>query len=208
MIAGSWNIFLYDKYFGKDAGKIPPIRTLDVDFLVPRPSRVGRKANIPELLKDLGYIVQFKGSEGFIKLLHPDLIVEFIVPEKGKGVDNRPVSIPNLGVNASALRFMDILYENMLTVNYEGMKVNISHPAALAFHYLLIYPRRKNRDKAEKNLDHAAAILKLMLEKGKEKEIIGVYKKLHGNWKREVVGILKSKKLNEVVVVLEEGAVG
>lgn len=205
MIAGSWNIFLYDKYFGSDAAKIPPIRTLDVDFLVPRPSRMAHKVNVPELLKDLGYIVQFKGSEGFIKLLHPDLIVEFIVPEKGKGVDDKPVSIPDLGVNASALRFMDILYENILTVNYEGIKVNIAHPAALAFHYLMIYPRRKNRGKAEKNLDHAVAILRLMVEKGKEKDVLKVYGKLHRNWKKEAVGVLRMKKVEDVVRVLAGG---
>jgi Fe-S oxidoreductase len=63
----------------------------------------------------------------------------------------------------------------------------------------LIYPRRKNRDKAEKNLDHAVAILRLMMEKGEEKDIFKVFEKLHRNWKKEVVEVLKKKKVEDVM---------
>ena len=69
--------------------------------------------------------------------------------------------------------------------------------------HLLIYPRRKNRDKAEKNLEHALAILRLTMKKGKEGEIIRVFKKLHKNWKKEVTLVLKSKQADEVAEVLE-----
>jgi tetratricopeptide (TPR) repeat protein len=203
MIAGSWNIFLYDSYFGKDAGKIPPIRTTDVDFLVPRPFKMTGKIDLPEILKDLGYIVQFKGSEGFIKLLHPDLLIEFIVPEKGRGVDNKPVPLPGMGVNASALRFMNILYENIMTITYEGVKVNIAHPAALAFHYLMIYPRRKNKEKAEKNFDHAIAILNLLIEKKKTKEMLDIFNKLHENWRKEIIELLEKTGQRELAVKLK-----
>ena len=203
MIAGSWNIFLYEKYFKKDVEKIPPIRTIDVDFLIPQPLKMNHKLDVPEILKDLGYVVQFEGNRGFIKLLHPDLIIEFIVPEKGKGRDDKPVSLPNLGVNAVALRFMNVLTDNSIKVKFEGITVNIAHPAALAFHYLLIYPRRKNRDKAEKNLDHAVAILRLLIEKKKNKEIVGVFKSLHKNWRKDTIKTLKDKDLEDAAKILE-----
>ncbi len=203
IIAGSWNIFLYRDFFGKDFEKIPQLRTTDVDFLVPNPSKIIHKSNIPEIMKDLGFIVKFKGNEGFVKLIHPDLTIEFIVPEKGKGVDNKPVSLPGLGINAPALRFMDILYENIITVVYDGIKVNIAHPAALAFHYLMIYPRRKNKEKAEKNLEHAASILKLMIEKDKQKETRDIFNKLHKNWKKEIIELMKKKDLANIVADLK-----
>ncbi|MBN1114847.1 MAG: hypothetical protein JXA66_05865 [Oligoflexia bacterium] len=207
MIAGSWNIFLYNGYFGKDAGKIPPIRTIDVDFLVPKPARMINKINLPEALKDLGYIVQFKGNEGFIKLLHPDLLVEFIVHEKGKGVDGKPVPLPNLGVNAAALRFMNVLYENVMTVSHEGIRVNIAHPAALAFHYLLINPRRKNREKAEKNFDHAVAILELLLKQEKTEEMNDIFKKLHVNWQKAIIQVLQKKGQAELAMKIQNNVV-
>jgi hypothetical protein len=203
MIAGSWNIFLYEEYFGKDAGKIPPIRTIDVDFLVPRPSRMINKIDLPEALKDLGYIPVYKGDEGFKKLLHPDLLVEFIVHEKGKGVDNNPVLLPFLNMNAPALRFMDVLYDNMLTVTYEGMKVKIAHPAALAFHYLIINKRRKNKEKAEKNFEHAVAILNLIIEKGRMNEIKEIFNKLHKNRHKEIIEILRQKGQSELLIKIE-----
>jgi len=43
------------------------------------------KADVVELLKDLGFVVGFTGSKGYIRLQHPQLIVEFFGPERGKG---------------------------------------------------------------------------------------------------------------------------
>lgn len=203
MVAGSWNVHLYNSYFGKDAAKIPPIRTLDVDFLIPHPKKIASKQSIPLLLKDLGYLTDYRGEAGFIRLIHPDLIIEFLVPEKGRGTDDKPVPLQGLGVNASAMRFMDVLYENKITIRYKGIKVSIAHPAALAIHYLLIYPRRKNRKKAEKNLMHALAILNLLVSKRKQDEMRFVFLKLHSKWKKEVLELLDEKGDHEIAGILK-----
>lgn len=83
------------------------LMTRDIDFLIENPKSMRLKVNIPELLKDLGFIVSFTGSQGYIKLSHEDLILEFLVPEKGRGVEG-PVPLPSLGMNAVALRFLII----------------------------------------------------------------------------------------------------
>ena len=56
--------------------------------------------------------------------MHPELIVEFLVHEKGKGTD-RPVKIPPLGVNAQALRYLNFLLENTVTAEYEGILAKV-----------------------------------------------------------------------------------
>lgn len=69
ILIGSWCVVFYEKYFSdhNDLRKIALI-TRDMDFLVDHPSSVKAKVDIPELLKDLGFITDFKGAEGYIKL--------------------------------------------------------------------------------------------------------------------------------------------
>ncbi len=73
--------------------------------MINNPSGIRQEVNVPRLLKDLGFVTTFKGARGYLKLDHPDLLLEFLVPEKGKGTD-KPVHLPKLGMNAVALRFL------------------------------------------------------------------------------------------------------
>ena len=52
---------LYKEYYLEES-QIPPLRTLDVDFLVSLPLRAKTKHNIPDLLLDLGFVQDFVGS--------------------------------------------------------------------------------------------------------------------------------------------------
>ena len=105
ILIGSWCVYFYKEYFN-DMPYIDQstMRTRDIDFLIDKPTKIKHTVNIPELLKDLGFVTIFKGREGYIKLDHPDLMLEFLVPEKGKGTD-KPVPLTKLGMNAVALRF-------------------------------------------------------------------------------------------------------
>jgi hypothetical protein len=103
ILIGSWCMPFYRDYFA-GIKYSPTIRTRDVDFLIPHPRRIRMDVNIPDLLKDLGFIIGHRGTEGYIQLEHPDLVIEFLSPERGRGID-KPVSIPKLSVNAVALRF-------------------------------------------------------------------------------------------------------
>lgn len=99
ILIGSWCIYFYKGYFNN----VPyidqaTIRTRDIDFLVDVPSKIRQSVNIPEILKYLGFVTMHKGNRGYIKLDHPDLILEFLVPEKRKDTD-KPVPLPKLGIN-------------------------------------------------------------------------------------------------------------
>ena len=111
----------YERYFPRGVYH-PTIRTTDIDFLVPRPSRIKKKIHLPSLLEKEGFIVTFN-SQGFMRLEHPELIVEFLVPEKGKGTD-KPYPLPSFGINAQTLRFLDFLagHTILVTINVSRMQ--------------------------------------------------------------------------------------
>ena len=91
VVIGSWCIYFYKNYF-IDIEYSSSIRTRDIDFLVPIPTKFKKKTDIPEMLKDLGFIEDFH-RKGLIRLNHPELIIEFLVPEKGRGRDT-PYPLP------------------------------------------------------------------------------------------------------------------
>ena len=79
MLIGSWCLPFYQEYFSAVTYS-PAIRATDIDFLVLEPKKIHRQTDIPALLKDLGFIVNYSGSKGYIKLEHPDLLIEFLSP--------------------------------------------------------------------------------------------------------------------------------
>jgi hypothetical protein len=89
IMIGSWCVVFYEEYFkNNEEIKRFALRTRDIDFLIENPAKLKGNVDIPDLLKDLSFIVSFKGNQGYMSLSHTDLILEFLVPEKGKGVDN------------------------------------------------------------------------------------------------------------------------
>lgn len=83
-------------------------------------------------------------------LEHPNLIVEFLVPEKGRGLD-KPYPLPQLGLNAQALRFINFLAQSIIHITIEDIPIMVPHPANFALHKLMILSRRKAKEKAEKD---------------------------------------------------------
>lgn len=60
ILIGSWSVVFYEGYFKKKSDFA--LRTRDVDFLIDKPGAIKAKVDIPELLKDLGFIVSFTGK--------------------------------------------------------------------------------------------------------------------------------------------------
>ena len=56
VLVGSWCILLYQDYF-REKGLLPPIRTRDLEFLIPTPPSFDQTTNLHMLLKDLGFVV-------------------------------------------------------------------------------------------------------------------------------------------------------
>ncbi|MBN2020489.1 MAG: hypothetical protein JW749_09715 [Sedimentisphaerales bacterium] len=164
VLVGSWCTLFYKSYFGHTRFA-PVLKTRDVDLLVPQPSAISVKTNVAELLKDLGFVVGFSAPQGYIRLEHPALIVEFLAVEKGRPSD-KPYPLPKLGVNAQPLRFLEMLASDTITARVEELSVTLPHPANFALHKLLILQRRPIRQKAEKDREAAIRILEALVSKG------------------------------------------
>ena len=169
VLIGSWCLEGYKSYFGRTT-PLTTLRTRDIDFLVPQPTHIHASADVPALLADLGFVTDFHRG-GYIRLIHPALIVEFLVPERGRGT-NRPVRLPRLGINAQALRFLSVLEEHTIMAMLEGVQVRMPHPAMFALHKLLIAPRRRGHTgKQAKDVEAAMAVLEALRAHGDEASV-------------------------------------
>lgn len=201
VLIGSWCIPFYREYFA-NVNYTPSIKTRDIDFLVPVPTRIRTKVDIPELLKDLGFIVGFKGSEGYIRLEHPELIIEFLVPEKGKGLD-KPYPLPQLGLNAQALRFLNFLTPNTIHIKVEGIPLTLPHPAIFSLHKLIIFQRRTNSEKMSKDKESAIKILKALIENNEQDTIKNIFNTIPQKWQKKIIKGLVETKEKEILEILQ-----
>jgi len=184
ILVGSWCVVLYADCF-KGRGLLPAIRTRDLEFLVRIPPSYRRKTDLCELLRDLGFVIDYKGEEGYMILEHPDLILEFLVPARGRE-SGKPFRIDALGINAQPLRFMDLLARNPIRVPFHDVEVTIPHPANFALQKLLIARRRKQQGKAVKDRGQAVAILRALRDSGESGRISAVYRSITASWQRTI----------------------
>lgn len=202
ILIGSWCLFFYQHYFkGKEGPRFSSFKTRDIDFLIDKPSRIKKHIDVPELLKDLGFVVQFRGNKGYLKLDHPELILEFLVPEKGKGSD-KPYPLPNLGMNAIPLRYLSFLSQDTIRVDYQGIAVTLPHPANFALHKLIIFQRRAKKEKAEKDKKGAIDVLRALIETGEKASIIKSYNSIPEKWQKKIMKGLKETEENEIIALL------
>lgn len=201
ILIGSWCQHFYRSYFA-GLRYTPTIRTRDMDFLVPVPLRIKNKVDVEELLRDEGFVVTFSGDAGYMKLMHPELIVEFLVPEKGRGAD-RPYPLPQLSMNAQPLRFLDYLLQNTIRIEAEGLKINVPHPAAFALHKLIISARRTNEEKLLKDRKEALAVLTALVRKGDAGEIKSMFDRLSAGWRKRVLDVLTETDNVEIMRILK-----
>lgn len=195
VIVGSWCIYLYRYYFN-DPNYSSGIRTRDLDFVVVNPEKITGDILIKDVISDLGFIEDFKGNEGFTQFLHPELMLEFLIADKGKTNEN--FYIPKLHVNAQPLRYIDFLISNTIIVHYNGLKVVVPNPANFALHKVLISSRR-NIQKGETDKRQGIEILKYMVENGNEELVKSVLNQVHEKWKKEIIKILQEEMEFELV---------
>ena len=201
MLVGSWCIVLYEDYF-KGKSILPIIRTRDLEFLFPVPLDLDRKTDLYDLLKDLGFVLDYKGEQGYIIFQHPDLILEFLVPARGKEPD-KPFPLDQLGINAQALRFMDALARNPIQILFNDVTVTLPHPVDFALHKLLIAGRRKERTKAEKDRVQAIALLIALNDSGEIETIRTVYDAMPKSWRKTIKRELLALGEEQLIELIE-----
>lgn len=83
VLIGSWVLPIYRLHYN-DAPEIPLLRTTDVDFLVEMPPRTRREFDVPAALSELGFEPEWFLQGGYCKYVHPEMEVEFLIPEQGR----------------------------------------------------------------------------------------------------------------------------
>jgi len=107
-----------------------------------------------------------------MKLVHPALTIEFLIPDKGRGTEG-PITLKSHRITAQPLRFMALLEERLLAVDYCGMTVNVPFPAHFAFHKLIISQRRLNKKvKPPKDIRQAVEVLDMLFRMGEGQEAL------------------------------------
>ena len=200
VLVGSWCLVLYRDYF-RDVGAVPAVRTRDMDFLVPSAAAIHKTVDVPELLKELGFITGFRGTQGVMMLEHPELMIEFLVPERGRGSEDLQ-DLPKLKMNAQALRFMGIAVMMTVRLHFGNVPVNVPHPAAFALHKLLVAPRRRNVEKKRKDLDAATLILDLLNKKSEMQLVRDLLAKFPPTWKKRILATLHRENLEALVELI------
>lgn len=201
ILIGSWSIYFYKSYF-KSKTYSTYIRTRDIDFLIPIPFKLKKNLDIFKLIKDLGFLEEYTGSQGYVKLQHPDLIVEFLVPEKGRG-SSRPYPIPQLGINATPLRYLNFLVENTIMLSFEGVNIRLAHPVAYALHKFIIFKRRTKIDKRDRDIEGALRVFQELLNNNEHGKIKQIFNNMHSKWQQTIIRNLKSIKEFEIIDILK-----
>lgn len=156
-LIGSWSFLLYQRHLGV---RPLPLRTQDVDFLVPWPYRNDRIVDLSAAMQELGFRSVTTGN-GSMYFAHPELRVEFLVPERGKGgLDYRLVKA--LGVRAVPLRFLDMLLKDPIRLKEGGLEVSVPAPLNYCLHKLIVAQRRQSEDKREKDVQQAVYVLDIL----------------------------------------------
>ena len=192
ILIGSWCHYFYRIYFS-NAPEIPLLRTLDIDFLIPRPVKIQKDVNIPEILERLDFIPQNNYMTGYTKYVHPELELEFLIADLGKGRGNKPYEIPKLHINAQGLRFLNLLQSHTIKIIHKNIIVTVPEPAAYILHKFIIYERRKKHEKKIRDLSSAKQIGEFLLkDKNQSKKILNIFHSLPKKWQKTILRNLKN----------------
>ena len=171
VIGGGWAPLIYHHYLIGDKSS-EPIRTKDIDILVPEKLPVIGAKKVDELLLEAGLepvfrsrgtppVVSYEGDiDGY------EVEIEFLTDQSG-AKDAVVVRVQD-GLNAQSLRYISILTDNAIEVEVDDfycreklwlLTVRVPSPASYIFHKGLIFTRRNKEQKKTKDLYYIFDIL-------------------------------------------------
>jgi len=184
-LIGSWCFYLYQLKLGAPSF---PLRTQDIDFLIPNPFTGKEHKDFIKQLEDLGFQSEFKRN-GSLFLWNAELKIEFITPEKGRGTD-KAIRIKKLGLSAIPLRFVNLLLCDPIYITDNGTKIAVPNPSNYCLHKLVIAHRRRTPEKKLKDLQQAICTYSIADMPYLKKQFTDFPKK----WKQAVLQILEKNK--------------
>ena len=107
------------------------------------------------------------------------------------------------GVNAQALRFLNFLISETITVEIDDISIALPHPANFALHKLIIYQRRQVVDKKLKDKEAAIRILRALIANGDIKLIKKAFDSIPKGWQRKIIKGLEKTKEVDILDILK-----
>ncbi len=191
ILIGGWCPLVYKEYFGNPV-EISVQRTADLDILVPNPPCIHKEVDVSLILKELGFDRKVSLLDGYEKYVHPDLEVEFLTPERGRGRE-KPYAIDKLHINAQGLRYLNLIQSYVLKTSFRGISLNVPEPTAYVLHKFIVSGRRKESFKREKDIETALQIGEYLLEQeDQRKKMWKIYLGIPEKWKKDLMKIVKS----------------
>jgi len=200
VLIGSWCLPLY-KNFYLGHHDISSLRTRDIDFLISRRTTFANKVDLPALLEDLGFVLEHSFPEGYVRLIHPELILEFLVPEAGRGT-SKPYPLTELGVNAQRLRFLGLLEWDTIVVDFGGLKVTIPHPVNFGLHKILVSSRRTDADKKAKDIKAGVEVLRMCAENMDGPRIVDLFGTISQKQRQRIIKSLEASGAEDLLTLM------
>jgi hypothetical protein len=190
VLIGSWCLPIYSRHFN-DPPEIPLLRTVDIDFLIPNPPRIKAKADLPALLKRFGFDEAYSPLGGFSKFVHPELEIEFLTPERGRGKD-KPYQIEALKISAQGLRYLGLAQDFSIELPYEGIKVRVPEPGAFVLLKILTSGKRPDRAKQERDMSTAKQLGEYLIRRpGESARLREIFAILPRPWQSSILKVCK-----------------
>ncbi|KFN39326.1 hypothetical protein KN63_02565 [Smithella sp. F21] len=190
VLIGGWCPVVYKEYFGNPV-EISMQRTADLDFLIPSPLRLKQDVNVSLIFEELGFDRKVSLLDGYEKYVHPDLEIEFLTPERGRGQD-KPYTIDNLHISAQGLRYLDFIQSHLIKMCYKGISLNVPEPAAYVLHKFIISNKRKKSFKREKDIETACQLGEYLLAHENQRDKMReMFSNMPEKWKRDLLRIVK-----------------
>jgi hypothetical protein len=190
ILIGGWCSLVYKEYFGNPV-EISMQRTADLDLLIPNPPRIHKDVDVSLILEELGFDRKVSLLDGYEKYVHPDLEVEFLTPERGRG-RGKPYSIDKLHINAQGLRYLDLIQSYTMKISYNGISINVPEPTAYVLHKFIVSDRRKKQFKREKDIETARQLGEYLLDQESQRnKMREIYLSMPEKWKKDLIKIVK-----------------
>lgn len=184
VLIGSWCKIFYRQIF--DTDEISILRTSDIDFCVKQNLKTKNNVDIDSMLIGLGFDQDFH-NDGLIKYAHPDLEVQFITNEIGKGKIPNVYDIDAYHIKAEGIRFVDILLENTITHKFEDIVIKLPNPEIFVLQKILICDQRIDLSKKEKDITSASEIASLCFKDSNRRECMkNLLNKLPKKWQARI----------------------
>lgn len=112
------------------------------------------------------------------------------------------MKVPGLKITAQPLRFLNMLAEDPLVVEYRKMKIKVPRPEAYLFHKLMISQRRFKDQKRAKDFSAALELFNFLKEKGFVKHLKAYFSSLPRGGRMKITSVLRTSQQDEVLSAL------